>query len=136
VGSGANRVCNREFEKHPGYPPYFLNILVSWQFFCALVLLLPRFPLLKEWAYAGAFFNYSSAIASHLFVGDGPNHYIPPLVFALFTVASWALRPLDRRVARSTPVGKTRALSWIVPIIILIVLLVLSLLTLPNGPTL
>jgi len=62
------------------------------------------------------FFNYSSAIASHLFAGDGPKQCIPALMFAFFTVASWALRPADGRLARSTSVGESRPLSWIVSI--------------------
>src|SRR6516165_12617148 len=56
---------------HLGYPLYLLMILGAWKLTCAVVLLLPRFPRLKEWAYAGAFFNYSGAAASHFLVGDG-----------------------------------------------------------------
>ena len=35
----------------------------------AVALLVPRRPLLKEWAYAGAFFTYTGAIVSHLTTG-------------------------------------------------------------------
>jgi hypothetical protein len=119
---------------HLGYPQYFANILGPWQLACAVALIAPRFLLVKEWAYAGAFFNYSSAFISHMFVHDGPDKWIASVVFALFTVASWALRPTDRRLTRPKPVGETGALSWIVPIIVLVLLAVLAVLTLPKAP--
>jgi len=119
---------------HLGYPHYLLFIIGAWKLPCAVTLLVPRFPRLKEWAYAGAFFNYSGAAASHLFVGDGPAHWMGPLVFAAVTMASWALRPADRRTLTASPTTGVRAVSWIVPVGITIVFLVISLLTLPKGP--
>jgi hypothetical protein len=81
---------------HLGYPWYFSYILGPWQLACAVALLAPRFPRVKEWAYAGAFFNYSSAFVSHLFAGDRPD--IPSAVMLVSTVISCALRPPDRRL--------------------------------------
>src|SRR5262249_12017868 len=52
---------------HLGYPHHLLTILGVWDALGAVVVLSPRFGRLKEWAYAGAFFNYSGAVASHLF---------------------------------------------------------------------
>jgi DoxX-like family len=83
---------------HLGYPLYLLTILGLWKLPCAPVLLLPRLPRLKEWAYAGAFFNYSGAAASHALVGDGARGWAGPALFAAITLASWALRPLTRRL--------------------------------------
>jgi hypothetical protein len=119
---------------HLGYPPYFANILGPWQLACAAALIAPRFPVVREWAYAGAFFNYSSAVISHLFVGDGPDKWTPAFLFAVFTVCSWALRPADRRLPRSRQVGETPVRSWIVAIAILILMLVVALFTLPAPP--
>jgi DoxX-like family len=82
---------------HLGYPIYFLFIIGAWKLPCALALVAPRFPRLKEWAYAGAFFNYTGAAASHLLAGDGADKWVGPLVLAAFTLASWALRPASRR---------------------------------------
>jgi hypothetical protein len=96
-------------------------------------LLLPRFLRLKEWAYAGAFFNYSGAVASHVFVGDRATIWVWPLIFAIATVASWALRPPERRLAAARPAPDTRTIDWIVPIVVAVLLLVVSLLTLPTG---
>lgn len=83
------------------YPMYFFAILGFWKFFGALTILVPRFPRLKEWAYAGIFFDLTGAAASVAFVGGYGAyafHVIAPLVIAGFTVASWALRPPSRTV--------------------------------------
>jgi DoxX-like family len=119
---------------HLGYPLYLLVILGAWKFPCAIVLLIPGFPRLKEWAYAGSFFNYSGALASHALKGDGPGVWAAPLVFAVLTLGSWALRPPERRLA-STRLGiETRPVAWIVPIVVVVVMLVVALFTLPKVP--
>lgn len=117
-----------------GYPHYLLFIIGAWKLPCAIALFVPRFPRLKEWAYAGAFFNYTGAAASHLFVGDGAAKWIGPAVFAGITLASWALRPPDRRLPDVAPPGNERPVGWIVPLALIVVFLVLALLTLPKGP--
>jgi hypothetical protein len=80
------------------YPYYLLTILGIWKIPAFIVILIPKFPLLKEWAYAGLIFVYSGAVVSHLAVGDGADKWIGPAVFALFTGVSWALRPASRRL--------------------------------------
>lgn len=121
---------------HLGYPTYLLTILGIWKIPGGLVLLVPRFPRLKEWAYAGAFFNFSGAFASHLATGDGAAICLPPLVFAVLTLASWAMRPANRRFALASPTQETKAgiLAWAVPLLIAAAFLILSFLTLPEGP--
>jgi hypothetical protein len=84
--------------EHLGYPSYFLLIIGVWKMSCAVALVVPRFPRLKEWAYAGAIFNYTGAVASHLAVDDSASKWVGPLVFAAITLASWALRPPNRRL--------------------------------------
>jgi uncharacterized membrane protein len=80
------------------YPEYFLVILGVWKILGAAALLAPRFPRVKEWAYAGAMFTYTGAIASHLAVGDGHSGELAILsVMALLAVVSWTLRPPARR---------------------------------------
>src|SRR5215813_6368755 len=117
---------------HLGYPIYLLFILGVWKLPCAVVFLLPGCPRLKEWAYAGAFFNYSGAVASHALVGDRLSVLVGPLMFAIGTLASWALRPSARRLATARE-RDTRPIDWIVPIMLAIVMLVVSLLTLSTG---
>jgi hypothetical protein len=87
-----------------GYPPYVLTILGFWKVLGAIAILSPRFPRLKEWAYAGTFFELSGAVASHAFSGSSLNHLIWPSVFAVCTVASWALRPPSRTLGVLFPV--------------------------------
>jgi hypothetical protein len=84
--------------KHLGYPGYFSVILGVWKALGAVAVLAPRLPRLKEWAYAGMFFNMTGAAASHLAVGDPPVTLVAPTIFTGLVVASWALRPLDRRI--------------------------------------
>ncbi len=81
---------------YPGYPGYFLTILGIWKLLGAVAMLLPRFPRLREWAYAGMFFTYSGAVASHLFAGDGPVRWAGPTIFGVFLILSWWLKPESR----------------------------------------
>lgn len=82
-----------------GYPTYFFAILGFWKVLGAIAILAPRFPRLKEWAYAGIFFDLTGAAASCAAVGGYGAygfHVIAPLIITSFTVASWALRPQSR----------------------------------------
>jgi len=124
----------REVITHLGYPLYVLYIIGIWKLPCAVAILVPRFPRLKEWAYAGAIFNYTGALASHVLAGDGPSKWAWPAAFAALTIVSWALRPADRRLVQSGPRPRSRWVSWVAPILITVALVILSLLTLPKGP--
>jgi uncharacterized membrane protein YphA (DoxX/SURF4 family) len=84
-----------------GYPTYFLVLLGIWKLLGAAALLVPRFPQLKEWAYAGVFFVYSGAIVSHLTTGKDLNALGSLFVLLFLTVTSWALRPAIRSVGGS-----------------------------------
>src|SRR5262245_42598633 len=116
---------------HLGYPLFFTYISGVWQIGGAGAIIAPRFPRLKEWAYAGAFFTWSGAVASHLLAGDGVQVWLPPLVFSVFAIVSWALRPADRRLPNAGLAPETRPLAWAVPIGALLLLFVISYLTLP-----
>ena len=119
---------------HLGYPQYFMNIIGPWQLACAAALIAPGVPLIKEWAYAGAVFNYSSAIISHLSMGDGPDKWGAAAMFAVFSVCSWILRPADRRLVGSRSIRDLAVSSWIVSLAVLIFMIVVSLFTLPTPP--
>ena len=108
----------------------------TWRncFPCAIALFLPGFLRLKEWAYAGAFFNYTGAVASHLLAGDPAGKWVDPLVIAGFTLASWALRSPARSLPNPEPSGDRRIVAWLVPILALIAMFIISLVTLPKGP--
>jgi hypothetical protein len=86
-----------------GYPVYFLVLLGTWKVLGALVLLIPGRPLVKEWAYAGAFLTYTGAIASHLTTGYALGEVGVLAGLTILTVLSWALRPPSRRLPRHPP---------------------------------
>lgn len=88
----------RDLLTHLGYPTYFAVLLGVWKELGAVALLIPRRALLKEWAYAGAFFTYTGAIASHLTTGYAVGEVGVLSVFVALTAASWVLRPRDRRL--------------------------------------
>src|SRR5476651_2884122 len=81
-----------------GYPNYFISIIGVWKMLGIIAILIPKFKLLKEWAYAGIFFAMSGAVISHIAAGDVKVQIIAPVVFAIFTVLSWYLRPADRKI--------------------------------------
>lgn len=85
-----------------GYPAYFATILGTWKVLGALALVLPRFPRLKEWAYAGMVFDLTGAALSHLAVHEGEK-VVAPLVLLALVAASWALRPETRALGASAP---------------------------------
>jgi uncharacterized membrane protein YphA (DoxX/SURF4 family) len=80
-----------------GYPVYFLTILGVWKVLGVVALLIPKFPLLKEWAYAGFFFVMSRAIFSHIAVGHPVKEIFPSLLLLFLTVISWYFRAADRK---------------------------------------
>ncbi|PSL43934.1 DoxX-like protein [Chitinophaga niastensis] len=86
-----------DFITHLGYPAYFLTILGVWKILGVAVLLIPKFPLLKEWAYAGFFFAMSGAAFSHIASGT-VNEIFPSLLLLILTVVSWYFRPTDRKI--------------------------------------
>jgi hypothetical protein len=87
----------RNLVAHLGYPSYFLVLLGTWKVLGAVALLVPRRALLKEWAYAGAFFSYTGAIVSHLTTGYDLGELWLLTALTALTVLSWALRPPSRR---------------------------------------
>jgi hypothetical protein len=84
---------------HLGYPLYFLTILGTWKILGSVAVLVPKFALLKEWAYAGFFFAMSGAIFSHLASGDALTEFIGPTLLLVLTAVSWYFRPTERKLS-------------------------------------
>ena len=82
-----------------GYPVYVLSIIGVWKILGAITLIVPRFPRLKEWAYAGIVFELSGAVAS-LGASGRTAELIAPLLLLVLTLASWALRPPSRTLGK------------------------------------
>ena len=94
-----------------GYPAYFLTIIGAWKIVGGIVLLVPRFPRLKEWVYAGVVFNMTGAAASHAFVSDyGPYafHVVVTIGLALLALGLRALLPRTS----STPPRERQSSRW------------------------
>lgn len=81
-----------------GYPVYLLTLLGVWKIMGVVAVLVPKFPLLKEWAYAGFFFAMSGAVFSHIAAGDAVNELFPSLLLLTLTAVSWYFRPADRKI--------------------------------------
>lgn len=81
---------------HLGYPLYFLTLLGAWKVLGAVAILIPGFPRVKEWAYAGMIFDLSGALVSRAVMGDGVVKVIVPFVIGCLVASSWALRPAGR----------------------------------------
>lgn len=94
-----------------GYPAYLAAFLGVWKLLGALAVLAPRTPLLKEWAYAGMFFDLSGAAYSHVQSADPIAKVLTPLVLLGVLAASWWLRPASRAVPRATRADSGSALA-------------------------
>lgn len=81
-----------------GYPMYLMVIIGVWKLLGVIAVLAPRFPLIKEWAYAGFFFVMSGAVISHLAINDAPKELFGPILLIVLTIVSWYFRPANRRL--------------------------------------
>jgi hypothetical protein len=117
-----------------GYPLYLLYILGPPKILCAIAMLVPRFPRLKEWAYAGAIINYLGASASLLLSWRPASEWAAPLAFAVLTMGSWALRPVNRKMKLSGAGERPRPIAWCVPVLIIGAMVAVAFVTLPSGP--
>src|SRR5688572_15333794 len=94
----AHQPADVELMNRLGYPIYFLTILGVWKILGVVAVLIPKFPLLKEWAYAGFFFAMSGAVFSHMATGSAALDYFGPALLIVLTVTSWYFRPADRKL--------------------------------------
>jgi hypothetical protein len=81
-----------------GYPQHLRIVLGIAKPTAAVVLLLPGFPLLKEWAYAGAAFAWVMACISAYSGGEGVQIWSIPLVLLVLLLVSYVTRPVSRRL--------------------------------------
>lgn len=79
-----------------GYPAYLLTLVGVWKLLAVPALLAPGFARLKEWAYAGIFFEMTGAVVSHAACGQ-ETLVIAPLVITAIGMVSWGLLPPGRR---------------------------------------
>jgi uncharacterized membrane protein YphA (DoxX/SURF4 family) len=84
---------------HLGYPTYLLTILGVWKLLGVVAILIPKFPLVKEWAYAGIFFVMTGAMISHIVMGDKFTEIFPSVLTLVLVIVSWYFRPADRKLS-------------------------------------
>lgn len=87
---------------HLGYPAYILTLVGAWKIAGVIAVLIPRLPLIKEWAYAGFFFTMSGALFSHAVMSDPPADFFGPTLLLILTAVSWYFRPSDRKLPFSS----------------------------------
>ena len=83
-----------------GYPQHLRIVLGIAKPAAAIVLLLPGFALLKEWAYAGVTFTWIMAAISAHSAGEAVQLWCLPLVLLLLLIVSYVTRPPSRRLVR------------------------------------
>lgn len=81
-----------------GYPAYLMIMIGVWKILGVIAVLIPKRPLLKEWAYAGFFFVMSGALISHIIIGDTLGRTLPALLLLVLVLISWYFRPADRKI--------------------------------------
>lgn len=84
------------------FPAHFVVLLGVWKVLGAIAIAVPKFPLLKEWAYAGILFDLTGAASAALATGGAWWHAAAPLSIAALAAVSWALRPEGRRLPGAT----------------------------------
>jgi hypothetical protein len=76
---------------HLGYPIYFISFIGILRLFGIIAILVPGYPMIKEWAYAGLFFDMFGALYSAIANGDALSSWIAPLIAMLLVIGSYIL---------------------------------------------
>jgi uncharacterized membrane protein YphA (DoxX/SURF4 family) len=84
----------------PVYLVYFIGVA---KIAGAIVILAPKLPRLKEWAYAGIAIDLTGAAYAHAASGQGVMEVSLPLVVLALVMTSWWLRPADRKLPDAKP---------------------------------
>jgi hypothetical protein len=85
-----------------GFPVHFVLLLGVWKVLGSIAIAVPRFPLIKEWAYFGIMIDLTGAAYTSIATGAEWWHAAAPLTIAVLVIASWALRPEGRRLPGAT----------------------------------
>ena len=72
-----------------GYPAYLIPFLGVAKLLGIIAILIPGYPRVKEWAYAGLVFDLVGALYSHVLVGDAPTTWLPIFLPLLLIVGSY-----------------------------------------------
>src|SRR5258707_9154044 len=92
IGSALGVVPSEESTKvitTLGYPAYLLPYISVAKLVALVVIFLPKFPRLKEWAYAGLVIDITGAMYSILEKGHSVRNLIFPLLALLLVFGSY-----------------------------------------------
>ncbi|MCB9046371.1 MAG: DoxX family protein [Chitinophagales bacterium] len=87
-----------QFVLDMGFPAYFVTLLGFTKILGVIAILIPRYPLVKEWAYAGFFFTMSGAVYSHIATGHPAKDMFGPILLLVLITTSWYFRPGSRKL--------------------------------------
>ncbi|RYC69995.1 DoxX family protein [Spirosoma sordidisoli] len=85
-----------------GYPVYLIPFLGWAKLLGVVAILVPGFPRLKEWAYAGLFFDLLGAAYSIQAIGKPVVYWAPILLFVAVGVGSYVCYHTLQRLATGT----------------------------------
>ena len=85
--------------QHLGYPYSVLLLLSIAKILGVIAILVPGYPRLKEWAYAGFTFDLIGAVFAGLAAGDAVTMWIPVLFGLVFVFGSYICYHKLRRSA-------------------------------------
>jgi len=77
------------FIAHLGYPAYFISFIGIMRLAGVGAILVPGYPRIKEWAYAGLFFDMFGALYSGIANGDALSSWMPALIGMLLVIGSY-----------------------------------------------
>jgi hypothetical protein len=81
-----------------GYPAYIVPFLGVAKMLGIIAILVPGYPRVKEWAYAGIFYDLLGAFYSHIAFGDGPDMWAGFIIgFVLIAVSYIYYHKLQRQ---------------------------------------
>ncbi len=81
-----------------GYPTYLMTLIGIAKMLGVTAILIPKFPILKEWAYAGFTYTMMGAIISHIVVQDEVSSFFGPTLLLVLTFISRHFRPESRKI--------------------------------------
>lgn len=79
------------FMKLLGYPEYIIRFIGVMKILGVIGVLIPNYPKIKEWAYAGLAFDLLGAAYSHIANGDGADKFMPAIIGLLLLTFSYVL---------------------------------------------
>ena len=89
ISSLMNNPDGAAMMQHLGYGPYVIKFISVAKILGVIALLVPGYPRLKEWAYAGFVIDLTGAIYSFIAVGDPASSWMFLIIGLLLIAGSY-----------------------------------------------